>query len=159
MNSTTFKRPLAGCLTLGAALLLPHLPTQAQVGVEASIVIPPVTVKEIMVGAIEPASNALWAIALEENAPTTEDGWTAVEHEAIRLLAASSAISLGGSGEQDRAWAADPRWQQYSRDMAGITLNILEALRARNYDAALDAGNALIEPCGACHSDFPGSSQ
>lgn len=122
-------------------------------------VIPPVTIKELMVGAIEPASNTLWAIALEENEPKTEEEWTAVEQEAIQLLAASSAISLGGSGPSDIKLAQQEKWQEYSRQMTEITMDVLKAVRNRNYEAAMDASNFLIEPCGACHSAFPMESR
>jgi hypothetical protein len=125
---------------------------------DVSAVVPPVTIKDVMVGAIEPASNALWAIALEENEPSSEAAWQAVENEAIQLLAATSAISLGGSGKNDNNLAQQTKWQEYSAQMAEITMEILKAARRRDYEATLDASNFLIEPCSACHSAFPRES-
>jgi hypothetical protein len=84
---------------------------QAENDAVESTVVPPVSIKEIMVGAIEPASNAVWAIALEENQPKTDEDWKATEHQAIQLLAATSAISLGGSGENDNKMARQENWQ------------------------------------------------
>lgn len=139
--------PLSLCLACGAA------------AETAEGLVPAVTVKEIMVGAIEPASNALWALALEENEPKTEAEWRAVEHAAIQLLAATAATSLGGAGAGDRALAQNEQWREYSRDMAAITRDVLSAARERDYYATIDTANLLIEPCGACHSAFPVDSQ
>lgn len=151
---------LVAGICLGAIAAVATLSSaQAQDNSGSGALVPPVTIKDLMVGAIEPASNALWAIALEENAPKTEVDWKAVESEAIQLLAATSATSLGGSGQGEQAMARQEEWQKYSRQMADISLQILEAARNRNYEAALDAGNFLIEPCGACHSAFPVDSR
>jgi hypothetical protein len=148
------KKSVVTILTALSVAAIISLPASA----ENSVTVP-VTIKELMVGAIEPASNALWAIGLEENEPKTDEQWKAVEHEAIQLLAATSAMSLGGSGPSDRKLAQQEKWQEYSRQMADITLEILKAVRARDYEAAMDASNFLIEPCGACHSAFPMESR
>ncbi|MCW8195240.1 hypothetical protein F6455_10620 [Proteobacteria bacterium 005FR1] len=148
------KNPVVTILTSLALTAIASAPVSGETSVT-----PPVTIKELMVGAIEPASNALWAIALEENEPKTAEQWKAVEHEAIQLLAATSAMSLGGSGPSDKKLAQHEKWQEYSRQMAEITMDILKAVRDRNYEAAMDASNFLIEPCGACHSAFPMESR
>ncbi|GAB1255897.1 hypothetical protein NBRC116494_03990 [Aurantivibrio plasticivorans] len=116
------------------------------------------TVKELMVGAIEPASNAIWAIGMDENMPQSESDWQALENEVFQMMAATAAISLGGSGANDNAWAKQDAWQLMTQQMATISSDILTAVRARDYDATLEASNYLIEPCGACHSAFPGES-
>jgi len=120
-------------------------------------VIPPTSVYDIMVGAIEPASNSIWAIALEENAPRNEDDWKAIEREIIQLLAATSATSLGSTLEKEREWAKDPRWTSYSKDMMEVTVMMLDAARARDYEGTMDASNLLVESCGGCHQAFPSS--
>lgn len=118
-------------------------------------VIPPVGVYDIMVGAVEPASNAIWAIALEENAPQSESDWKAIEHEIIQLMAATAATSLGGTSGKEQEWARDPRWKSYSKDMMDYTLMMLEAARARDYEGTMDASNLMVESCGGCHQAFP----
>lgn len=146
------------CIALALAFI-PSTLAAAEQDAAAFAVVPPVSIKDMMVGAIEPASNAIWAIALEENRPKTDEAWKAVEYQVIQLLAATSAISLGGSGKDDNKLARQEKWQAYSLQMADITLDILKAIRARDYEAALDASNLLIEPCGACHSAFPMESR
>ncbi len=117
------------------------------------------TIKEVMTGVIEPASNTLWAAAMDENIPKTDSDWKTLEQAAIQLLTASATISQGGSGVNDNAWAGSDNWAMYNQQMAELSTQILELIRERKYDDMLDAGNLLVEPCGACHTAFPGESQ
>ncbi|MGH1471807.1 MAG: hypothetical protein ACRBCS_11475 [Cellvibrionaceae bacterium] len=118
-----------------------------------------VSIKEIMTGIIEPASNTLWGAALDDNIPQTNSDWDTLEQAAIQLIVATSSISSGGSGINDNAWANTEEWQTYNDQMASVSEEILNLIRERKYDDMLDAGNVLIEPCGACHTAFPGDSQ
>lgn len=118
-------------------------------------VVPPVSVYDIMVGAIEPASNAIWAIALEENAPQDEKDWKAIEHEILQFMAATAATSLGSTLEAEQDWIKDPRWKAYSKEMMDYAVMMLEAARARDYEGTMDASNLMVETCGACHQAFP----
>ena len=120
---------------------------------------PTITVKEMMTGVFEPVSNALWAVALDENIPQTDEDWKALENQSIQLLTVSAALSLGGSGPKDIAWTQDERWQQHLQQMVEIGNGFLAASRDKNYQGLLDAGEVLIEPCGNCHTDFPGDSE
>lgn len=116
---------------------------------------PPVTVREVMLGLIEPASNKIWGAALEENEPKSDKDWLALENSAIQILSASSTIANGGKGPLDYDWAKQLRWQQYAQEMASISEEVLKFARAKKYDELLEAGNRLIEPCGSCHRYFP----
>lgn len=118
---------------------------------------PAVTVREVMLGIIEPASNKIWAAALEENEPKTDLDWQALENSAIQILSASSTITMGGKGPLDYDWAKQLIWQQYTQEMASISEEVLKFARAKKYDELLEASNRLIEPCGSCHSTFPSS--
>ena len=117
------------------------------------------TVKEIMTAVIEPITNNLWGLALDENVPESDEDWKAVENQAIQLLTASSALSLGGSGPKDVANAQDKKWQQYLRQMMAVGDQFLQAARTKNYQGLLDAGDVLIEPCSSCHEAFPSTEQ
>ena len=125
----------------------------------ADTIKPVTTVREIMTGVIEPTTNALWAVALDENAPKTDEDWKTLENQSIQLLTAAAALSIGGSGPKDVAWAKNPKWQQHLQQMITIGNQYLQASRNKNYQGLLDAGDVLIEPCSNCHTDFPGDSQ
>lgn len=110
-------------------------------------------------GAIEPASNALRAIAVDKNALESETDWQAVENDAIQLIATSSTISIGGSGAADKKLAKKAQWTDNVRTMTKSRLVIFDAARERDDYATLDTGNLLVKPCGACHSAFPVDSR
>lgn len=111
-----------------------------------------------MTGVIEPVSNALWAVALDENAPKTDEDWKNLENQSIQLITASSALSLGGSGPKDGTWSKSGKWQQHLQQMIAVGNQFLQAAKNKNYQGLLDAGDVLIEPCSNCHTDFPGDS-
>ena len=119
------------------------------------LVTPPNTIKEMMTGMIEPITNALWAVAMDENIPESDSDWQALENQSIQLLTVSAALSLGGSGPMDKKWAQDEKWKIHLLDMIKIGKQFLQASRDKNYQGLLDAGEVLIEPCGNCHADFP----
>lgn len=125
---------------------------------QQNTLVPQATVKEIMVSVVDPTTNALWAVALDENIPSSDEDWKALENQSIKLIAISSALSLGGSGVDDAVWSTDEKWQGHLRQMSDISNQFLIASREKNYQGLLDAGEVLIEPCSGCHQDFPGSS-
>ncbi|MEX1032929.1 MAG: hypothetical protein WDZ30_06180 [Cellvibrionaceae bacterium] len=96
---------------------------------------------------------------MEDNAPRTEADWQRVEHEAIRLLIAALATRLGGSENGVTKMAEEQQWIKSSQEMTEIGRIILQTARDKDYEAVLDAGNRLIEPCSACHAAFPVDAQ
>ena len=111
---------------------------------------PSVTIKEVMEMTITPATNTLWGAP---ERPTEED-WAALERAAIALLAATEVIARGGADRREAMWVRDPAWVAFSKAMANAGLDALEATRARNLDALLEAGGMLYYPCEGCHLQF-----
>jgi len=151
-----FRSIRAKAFSVGLGLALALTATAADDDT-ATGVAPNISIDDIMVGAIEPASNGLWAVAMEENAPQNDRDWKALESHAIQLISATSAMTLGGTGAGDMARAKDPRWRDYSEQLLRISKQALDAARNQDLDGVLDAGNVLIEPCSNCHADFPPS--
>ncbi len=120
---------------------------------------PQTSVMDMMKSIVEPTTNSLWAVAMDENIPKTDAQWKALEDQSIQLISVSAALSLGGSGPMDTEWSKDERWQAHLQQMAEIGSQFLLASRNKNYLGLLDAGEILIEPCGNCHTDFPGQGQ
>lgn len=109
-----------------------------------------VSVREIMEGVITPATNTLWGV---EN-PQSDEDWRPLEEAAIAVIAAGSLIQSGGAGPDDAEHAADPRWQAWSDTMVEAALTTLEAVRARDLDAMIEATNVMYPPCEECHIAF-----
>lgn len=142
------KRSLFLTMT-GAALAV--LPVLAQEDATPGGAEPRVTIKEVMEKTITPASNTLW-YAFEP--PADEAQWLALEEAAVTMLVASTVVAIGGTGPMDMTWAADPAWQTFNGIMIEASRSALEAVRARDHDALLAAGEFLYPPCEGCHQQF-----
>ena len=116
---------------------------------------PKTTIKDIMVDVIQPLTNNLWAVAMEENKPKTDEDWQRMQQLSTQLIALSATLSLGGSGAKDNHWAAQAQWLRYSEEMMAVGEQFLQAAKAKNYQGLLDAGDSLLAPCSSCHRDFP----
>jgi cytochrome c556 len=138
------RQAIAICLVAAAALPLLSRGQPPKPGE------PLVTIKELMEKTITPATNRLWNVP---ETPTDEE-WATLEEAAITLLAAAQVNSLGGTGPQDEAWAAQPSYQAFNQAMIAAGREALSAVRARKTDALLAAGDVLYPPCEGCHLQF-----
>jgi len=142
----------APTVAAAAAVLLLGAPALGQEGgVKSPSFTPLVSIKELMEKTITPATNTLWN-AFEP--PTEEAQWVALEEAAVTLLAASSVVALGGTGPMDAEWAKEPGWQAYNQVMIDAGRDALEAIRERDHDALLAAGDVLYPPCEGCHQQY-----
>lgn len=135
------------CIGLGATVAW----TQSDDAAPVAELSPEVSVMDLMLHTITPATNQLWS-AWEP--PTTPKEWRLMEEAAVTLLAASSLTGAGGSGPMDNEWVRDPAWQALNDAMIAAGRVALEAARNKNPEALLEAGDALLPPCEACHQLF-----
>jgi hypothetical protein len=140
MNSN-WIRILLGCTAIGLVL-----PVSAQTAPD----IPQVSIKEVMESVITPTTNTLWGA----DNPTTDEEWQTLEDAAIAVVASGAVINLGGSGPQDNTWVMEPAWRAFTAVMTNAGLDALKAIRAKDIDALLEAGNVLYPPCEGCHLAF-----
>ncbi len=132
---------------IAAALLLPFAAVLSTAAAEPP---PLVTIKEAMEMTITPATNTLW------NAPDrpTDEQWAALEQASITLLVAAEAIGRGGAGQHDAEWAGHPAWAAFNEAMIKAGVAALKAIRARDSQALIAAGDVLYPPCEGCHLQF-----
>lgn len=135
----------------GAAATFAAVSVAQDKSTDGSAASPPVTIKELMEKTITPASNALWAAY---DPPTEEAQWQQLEEAAVTMLLASWATSVGGAGPMDNEWASDPAWQAFDQVMTQASRDALKAIRARDHDGLLQAGDVLYPPCEGCHLQF-----
>lgn len=146
----TLRWPQAAAAAAVILLLGAATPAQEET-TDAPEFTPLVSIKEVMEQTITPATNTLWN-AYEP--PTEEQQWVALEEAAVTLLTAANVVALGGTGPMDNEWARQPGWQAYNRIMIDAGLDALEAIRQRDHDALLTAGDVLYPPCEACHQQY-----
>lgn len=112
---------------------------------------PSLTTKQLMETTITDASNAVWNAF---DAPTSDDQWAALERAALSLIDAAKLNAVGGTGPMDKEWAAQPAWRPFNEAMLQASQAALAAIRAKNHEALLAAGDQLYAPCEGCHLQF-----
>jgi len=135
-------------LALGLAATLPAVAALADNPLPV-----PVSINALMVTMVDHSAHHVWdKEALDRD--LTDEEWRLVEYFAIQLAGAGPLIALGGSGPQDKVWAATEQWRTYSQAMSNAAIIAMDA--ARNKDKALlaSAGDALITTCEGCHNGF-----
>lgn len=108
------------------------------------------SVNDVMVGAIAPASNTLWGVG----EPRSDEDWKALDDAAVVVVAAGTVIAQGGSGPNDMKWANDTSWRAFAQRMVAAGIDSRNAVRERDLDALLAAGEVLYPPCEECHAQF-----
>ena len=112
---------------------------------------PFVSIKDLMEKTITPATNTLWGAY---DPPAEEKQWVLLEEAAVTVLVAANVNALGGTGPQDNEWVEEPTWKAFNQIMISAAADALAAIRARDHDALLEAGNVLYPPCEGCHLQF-----
>jgi hypothetical protein len=140
------------CCTIGLAVgVTLTMRSQAQAPSGAAATAPPlITIKELMEKTITPVTNTIWS-AYE---PPSDEQWPLLEEAAVTLLAAANVNALGGTGPMDNEWVKAPAWQAFNQVMIAAGRDALAAIRARDHDALLAAGDVLYPPCEGCHLQF-----
>jgi len=149
---------------------------------------PTLTIKEIMDSVVDPSADALWdavattvsAAGIDERKPQTDEEWANVRRHAVALMEATNLLLMEGRhvarpGEK----AADPEVElgpeqieiliaqdrdsfiKLAHGLYDATLPALKAIKDRNADALLDAGEGIDMACESCHLKYwyPASKQ
>jgi hypothetical protein len=111
---------------------------------------PTMTVMDLMVTVVTPATDTLWGI----DDPQSDEEWQVFVDAANTVIDAGTTIKVGGTGPNDRAWAADPAWQAFADRMIGAGRDALAAAENRDVEAMYTAGEVLYPPCEECHLQF-----
>ena len=113
---------------------------------------PVISINEVMVFTIDHNSHAIWDVAVEP--PETDEDWHLLEHAAVTMATAGNMINIGGTGASDDYWSRDSAWRAFAQEMSEAGLMAVDAVRARDVDALLEAGNVLVATCEGCHRAF-----
>ncbi|RIX46280.1 MAG: hypothetical protein D3M94_11350 [Rhodocyclales bacterium GT-UBC] len=133
---------LLRCLALvGAAQLLAACASEAE-----EPVLPPATVRNLMLGKTIPASNVVFAAAAEP--PASDQDWRQVGQSARTLAEAGLKLQLGAKG------SGKDSWRRYAQAMADAALKVAKAVDKHDVDAVSAAGNQVFEACEGCHRSF-----
>jgi hypothetical protein len=124
--------------------------------VETPAVTPVATVKQIMIGVVQPAATVVFesvgtivsAAGIEERAPKNDEEWAAVGSSAAALVEAGNLLVMG-----DRAVDRED-WIKMSRALAEAGITAMKAADARSAEGVLAAGATVNESCDNCHRKY-----
>ena len=124
--------------------------------VEAQVMTPVASVKQIMLGIVAPAATTVFSSVgtivsmsgREDKAPKTDQEWEAVGNSAAALVESGNLLMIG-----DRAVDAGD-WIKISRALMDAGAVALKAIEAKNAEALLASGEAINETCDSCHQKY-----
>lgn len=112
---------------------------------------------ELMGHVIDPAAFGFWkgsgteetAGGTRELAPTTDEGWEALESSAAVLIEAGNILQLP-------ARARDPvdHWNKYAQDLTARAVEAKAAAFKHDKQAVFETGAKIYEVCTACHEEY-----
>ncbi|MEZ0122631.1 MAG: hypothetical protein AB9Q22_13800 [Candidatus Reddybacter sp.] len=113
-------------------------------------------VKHIMQWVLDPAAFGVWgsagsiitAAGTRELAPTTDDGWQAVEHSAAVVAASGNLLMMPGRAVDNEGW------KNIAQGLVDAGLLAQAAAKNQDSDALFDAGAQIYRVCKACHSVY-----
>jgi len=113
-------------------------------------------VKHIMQWVLDPAAFGVWksagsiitAAGTRELAPTTDEGWLAVEHSAAVVAASGNLLMMPGRAVDEEGW------KNIAQGLVDAGLVAQKAAKNQDSDALFDAGGQIYRVCKACHSVY-----
>lgn len=109
------------------------------------------SVADLMKHEVNPAALAFWAAG--NDAPEKETPRAAT----ARWRAAADAVATlkaEGARMQAPPYAISPEWSRFAKLMAETAASAEPAIRARDTEAAFEAGGRLYESCNGCHKAY-----
>ena len=150
---------LAACAVLPILLTLACSPQKpaAPAGPQPKFNTDALPMPEFMGHVVDPASFAYWkgsgteetAKGTKELAPTTEEGWEAMETAAAVLIEAGNALQL-----PSRARAPEADWYRFAQALSAEAVLAKAAAEKHDKDGVYTEGAKLYEICTACHKEY-----
>lgn len=111
---------------------------------------PTMSIDDLMITVITPATNTLWGI----EDPQTDADWQVFVDAADTVIEAGQSMKQGGSGPDDAKWAAEPAWQAFADALISAGRDARDAAVKKDVEAMYTAGEVLYPPCEECHLQF-----
>jgi hypothetical protein len=139
------------------------------------------TIKDIMDSIVDPSADVVWnsvstmvsTAGIEEKAPKNDEEWADVRRGAIRLVEAPNLLMLPGRhvarpGEKSETpdvelEPADMEvrinkdrnaWNRRAKALHDVSLEMLQAIDAKDREKMLEVGDRLDKACENCHLNY-----
>ena len=151
----------AVCSALASAVLLAGC-NQKPAEPVAKYNIETLPIPEFMGHVIDPASFAYWkgsgteetAAGTKQLAPTTEEGWEALESAAATLIEAGNMLQLPGRPREVPGYAPKATWMKYAQQLSAEAVLAKAAAGKKDANGVYVEGAKLYEICTACHKEY-----
>jgi hypothetical protein len=122
----------------------------------AAVAAPVASVKQIMIGIVDPASKAVFSSVntietkegTQEIAPRNDAEWQAVGSSAAALIESANLILANGRAVDQGDWVA------FAKAMIAGSKSALQATQAKNPKNLFDAGGDIYDACNKCHAKY-----
>jgi hypothetical protein len=142
------------------------------------------TIRELMEGIVDPASDVLFesvatvssAAGVVEVRPTTDEDWARVEHNALMLAEAANLLTMSGrhvanpgdpepQGQPDSPELTAPQveakigadqalWIKYANGLRDSAIEARTAARGRSVEGLFAVGDKIDRACENCHLEY-----
>jgi len=112
----------------------------------------PISLLDVMRASVEIPADGIWAA--EGADKLSEDDWQLADQDAVNLIAATTLLSGGGTGQHDAKWVANADWRTWVSDMQKTALLIRSAVKGMDQKKMSAAADHLQEICEACHTKY-----
>lgn len=116
-------------------------------------------VDELMAHVVDPASFVYWkgagteetAKGTKDLAPTTDEGWEALESGAATLIEAGNMLQLPG---RPKAHTSDADWNAYAQQLTNLAIPAKAAAEKHDAKGVYKLGAEIYQVCTACHEEY-----
>jgi hypothetical protein len=107
----------------------------------------------VMNGAVAQSAGEVFSAATAAAEPDAVT-WQRLSAAAVDLVGNATLITLPGTGPEDAAWIADPRWRPLAADMQDAGFAVGVAAQSHDRAALTLASSRLAQSCQSCHMVF-----
>jgi hypothetical protein len=180
LNAPTAMLAVLAMLATTACQPAPAAPRPAPAA-PAPEYVPTATIKEIMLGLIDPSADVVWGAVttvmsdkgIVETVPKNDADWAAARFGSLRLAEAANLLMMPGRTvahpgeksetpgvelephEMDALIAKSPAlWNSHAKALHTVSLDAIRAIDAKDSDKLFELGEQIENACETCHSNY-----
>ncbi|MEQ1783882.1 MAG: hypothetical protein ABMA14_21195 [Hyphomonadaceae bacterium] len=107
----------------------------------------------LMIGIIDWSAYGVFTIA-DSKEQLSDGDWTAAGMAAVNIIAASTLLTLPGSGREDAIRLAEPEWRDMVEAMQNASVSVALAVQGQDKPRLAATAGLLADSCNTCHERF-----
>jgi hypothetical protein len=107
----------------------------------------------LMAGIIDWSAYGVFTIA-DSKEQLSDSDWAAAGMAAVNIIAASTLLTLPGSGRDDASRLADEEWRDMVEEMQNASVFVALAVQGQDKPRLVAMAGLLADSCNTCHERF-----